>query len=188
MKTEVARAPACKTSQPGPPQLLGASATTHAHRLIPEPKSPRARAPGPWNHPTAAPPASANQVPPENIMQISPRAPASQKPQPPPPSVLFHPGRAKLAAASLATGARSIFPHTRLEKKNGSLGSLGRGAAGSGLDRGGQPLWLPQALAQIEIWNWLEMPSHLPRFHFASGERSQVVREQRTLLGEWWWN
>lgn len=104
-------------------------------------------------------------------MQISLRAPASEKPQPPPPSVLFHPSRAELAAASLATGAQSIFPHTRLEKKKMvPWGHLGGVRAGPGPAGGGQPLWLPQAFSQIEIWNWLKMLSYLPRLYFASGE------------------
>lgn len=139
------------------PGLLGsprARTRTHAHRGNSGTERSGSRAPGPWNHPTTAPPASANQVLSGSIMQITLRALASQETRPPPSNILFHPSRAELAAASLATGAPPIFPCTEAEKKKKTLKWFlvvtweGSGGAWPGWRRTASPL--PQALYQLQ--------------------------------------
>lgn len=100
-----------KLPKPGPLGSPRARTTTQAHPGNSGTERSCSGAPGPWNHPTTAPPTSANQVPSETIMQISPPAPASQEPRPPPPPASsFTPAALKRRPASLATGARPIFP------------------------------------------------------------------------------
>lgn len=52
-------------------QLPPAHTITHTHRVTPERKGLQARAPGPWNHPTATPPAPANRKASERVMQMN---------------------------------------------------------------------------------------------------------------------
>ena len=158
------------------PGLLGsrrARRTTHAHPGNSWTERSGARAPGPWNHPTTAPPASANQVPSRSIMQISLRAPASQEPRPPPPSVLFHPSRAEVAAASPATGAPPIFPSTCAWKKKLKwfLGVTWEGSGRVWPGRRRRASAVALGAFPVAIRNRLEMLSNLPRPHFASGKQ-----------------
>lgn len=108
-----------KLPKPGPLGSPRARTTTQAHPGNSGAERSCSGAPGPWNHPTTAPPTSANQVPSETIMQISPPAPASQEPRPPPPpSVLFHPCGAEAAAGVPGNRRAANFPLQGLLKKN----------------------------------------------------------------------
>ena len=115
-------------------------------------------------------------------MQITLRALASEETRPPPSSILFHPSRAELAAASLATGAPPIFPCTEAEKKNIKMVSCGH------LEEERVGLARPQANSlsvasgtlPVAIWNRLEILNNLPRPYFASGKQKSSS-EQTTF-------
>ena len=128
-KGKIAHTPAYKTSQTRSPQLPSGGSTTYGHwgNFGVEGNVPGPELLGPWNHPTTYPPASANQVSSDNIMQISLRTPASQELGLPPPSVLFHPSHAEPTGASLATGAQPIFRYKRLKREREKEKKKGRG-------------------------------------------------------------
>ena len=171
-----------KLPKPGLLSSPRARTRTHAHWGNSGTERSGSRAPGPWNHPTTAPPASANQMLSGSIMQITLRALASEETRPPPSSILFHPSRAELAAASLATGAPPIFPCTEAEKKNIKMVSCGH------LDEERVGLARPQANSlsvasgtlPVAIWNRLEILNNLPRPYFASGKQKSSS-EQTTF-------
>lgn len=173
-------APACKTSQTWPPRLPLAGATPQPTRVTPERKGPRARAPGPWNHPTATPPASANQMPSESIMQISLLAAASQEPRSPPPASSFTPAAPNWRPRPWQP-ARSQFSPLAAGKKQ-------KWFPGVTWERSGR------ALAQPEADSVSGCPRHFPncdveqagdrdlhRPHFASGKQRKSFVEKTTF-------
>lgn len=109
-----APAPASKLPKLG---LLSFPGPAHAHRLTSEPKFPGPGL-GPLKSPHRRPSTFSQSEAVRECYANDLRVPASEEPRPSPLlRVLFHPSRAELAAASLATGLAANFSPTR-DRKN----------------------------------------------------------------------